>query len=200
MREVYRLLWDELVPPGNSARPDAPSSPVALPQDAILVELLNDPTNIWWDNRKTEPVEQRDAVLSQALALGYQGMLQEHGMPGEGWRWDRVHQANIWHLLRVPALSALDLTVQGGPSTVSPSPGNGTHGPSWRMVVELGNTVHGSGVYPGGQSGNPASSRYDDRIRAWQQGSLDSILFPVRPEDIPVARTRSTLILNPVSR
>lgn len=200
MREVYRLVWDELVPPGSSARPDAPASPVALPEDAILFELMNDSTNAWWDNRTTEPVEQRDVLLSQALALGYQDMLREHGMPGEGWRWDRVHQANIWHLLRVPALSTLDLPVPGGPSTVSPSPGNGTHGPSWRMVVELGSAVHGSGVYPGGQSGNPASSRYDDRIRTWQQGALDSILFPIRAEDLPPARIRSTLVLNPGSR
>jgi penicillin amidase len=66
------------------------------------------------------------------------------------------------------------------------------------MVVELGATVQGSGVYPGGQSGNPASSRYADRVRAWQEGSLDSILFPSRPEEIPAARVRSNLILRPV--
>ena len=80
---------------------------------------------------------------------------------------------------------------------MSPSPGNGNHGPSWRMVVELGDAVRGAGVYPGGQSGNPASSRYDDRVRKWQEGSLDSILFPTRPEEIPASRARSTLVLVP---
>lgn len=200
MREVYRLVWDELVPPGSSPRPDSSSTPVAVPEDAILFELLNDSTNAWWDNRKTEPIEQRDAILAEAMRVGYRAMIREWGPPSEDWRWDHVHHANLWHLLRIPALSDLDLPVQGGPSTVSPSPGSGTHGPSWRMVAELGDTVRVSGVYPGGQSGNPASSRYDDRIRKWQEGSLDSILFPTRPEDIPAARTRSILLLNPGNR
>jgi penicillin amidase len=198
MRETYRLLWDELVPPGGSGRPDRPPAPVVVPEDAVLVELLEDSTSAWWDNRGTGPVEQRDGLLAEALRLGWQALNREWGPPGDGWRWDRVHHANLWHLLRIPALSTLELPVQGGPSTLTPSPGNGTHGPSWRMVVELGATVQGAGVYPGGQSGNPASSRYADRVRAWQEGSLDSILFPSRPEEIPAARVRSNLILRPV--
>ena len=198
MREAYRLLWDELVPPGGVTPADRPPAPVALPEDVMLVELLEDSTNAWWDNRGTGPVEQRDGLLSEALRLGWRGMSRDWGPPGDGWRWDRVHHANLWHLLRIPALSTLELPVQGGPSTLSPSPGNGIHGPSWRMVVELGATVRGSGVYPGGQSGNPASSRYADRVRTWQEGALDSMLFPGSPEEIPAARVRSNLMLRPV--
>ena len=67
----------------------------------------------------------------------------------------------------MPALSALNLPVQGGTSTLSPSPGRGTHGPSWRMLVELGPEVHAWGTYPGGQSGNPASRWYLDRVPRW---------------------------------
>jgi penicillin amidase len=197
MTELYRLLWDELVPPGSRPRPDQPATPVALPEDAVLLELLVDSTNAWWNNRNTERMDDRNDILPEALRLGYQSMVREWGAPGDAWRWDRVHHANIWHLLRIPALSTLDLPVQGGPSTLTPSPGNGNHGPSWRMVVELGAPVRGAGMYPGGQSGNPASSRYDDRVRKWQEGSLDSILFPVRPEDIPPMRARSMLLLQP---
>jgi penicillin amidase len=47
------------------------------------------------------------------------------------------------------------------------------------MVVEMGPAVHGWGIYPGGQSGNPASSRYLDRLAAWSDGQLDTLLFPV---------------------
>src|SRR3990170_3896465 len=65
---------------------------------------------------------------------------------------------------------ALDLPMQGGPSTLNPSSGDGTHGASWRMVVELGPELRAWGTYPGGQSGNPLSRRYDDRIAKWVNG------------------------------
>ena len=93
--------------------------------------------------------------------------------------------------MRLPALSALALPVQGGPSTLSPSPGRGVHGASWRMVVELGPEVRAWATYPGGQSGNPASPYYLDRLPAWLAGTLDTVLFPRTPADLPVARIRS---------
>jgi penicillin amidase len=187
------LVWDELIPPGR----DTAARPVAVPADAILLALIGDSASRWWDDRRTAAVENRDAMLVEALKRGYQSMAREWGPPGSGWRWDRVHHANIWHLLRIPGLSALDLAVSGGPSTLSPSPGNGTHGASWRMVAELGQEVRASGIYPGGQSGNPASARYDDRLSRWLAGALDPILFPARAEDLPADRLRSTLTLRP---
>jgi penicillin amidase len=63
------------------------------------------------------------------------------------------------------------------------------------MVVELGPEVRAWGTYPGGQSGNPASEHYIDRVAGWQAGELDTLLFPKRPDDLPRARTRATLLL-----
>jgi len=94
-----------------------------------------------------------------------------------------------------PSLSALDLPVQGGPSTLSPSSGTGVWGPSWRMVVELGDTVRAWTTYPGGQSGNPVSPRYDDRIAEWVAGELKPALFPGTPGQLPAERVRATLVL-----
>jgi len=68
--------------------------------------------------------------------------------------------------------------VQGGSGNLNPSSGRGTHGASWRMVVQLGPEVRAQSVYPGGQSGNPVSDRYDDRVDAWANGELDDVLFP----------------------
>ena len=91
----------------------------------------------------------------------------------------------------------LDLPIQGGPGTLNPSSGSGTHGASWRMVVELGPEMSAWSIYPGGQSGNPASSRYDDRIQKWVEGELDPVLFPRRPADIDPGRVTSVLSLSP---
>jgi len=97
---------------------------------------------------------------------------------------------------RLPALSALGVPVQGGMSTLNPSSGNGTFGPSWRMVVELGPEVRGWGIYPGGQSGNPASSRYLDRLAAWSDGRLDTLFVPRTAEEVG-PRLLSDLRLEP---
>jgi penicillin amidase len=108
-----------------------------------------------------------------------------------------VHKVNIPHLLRIPALSALDMPIDGGPGTLSPIAIGGSNGPSWRMVVELGPTVHAWTTYPGGQSGNPASKRYKDRIPQWLEGTLEAVHVPVRANELPAAQRSGTLTLRP---
>ena len=196
MAALNRLTWDELIP--ARARGDTAARPIAVPEEMVLLELLSDSASVWWDDRRTPERESRDVILAKALREGLVRTLQDHGPPdGEGWLWSSAHHVNINHLLRLPALSALDLPVQGGQSTLSPSPGRGTHGASWRMVVELGPDVHAWATYPGGQSGNPASTRYLDRLPKWLAGTLDSVLFPKSPEELPVSRVRSILTLSP---
>jgi len=65
------------------------------------------------------------------------------------------------------------------------------------MVVELGPEVHGWAVYPGGQSGNPVSSRYDDRLPLWLKGSLDPVRFPRSAADLTAGDIASELALRP---
>jgi penicillin amidase len=196
MTALPRLLLDELIP--TSA--DSAEGPVVLPQDAVLLEMIADSSNAWWDDRRTPAVEGRNETLARALKAGLASARREFGPPeGDGWLWSNAHHANIYHLLRLPALSALNLAVQGGPSTLNPSPGKGTHGPSWRMVVELGPDVHAWGTYPGGQSGNPASHWYMDRVPHWMAGELDTLLFPARPADLPSSRVRERLTLTGTS-
>ncbi|HEX7025040.1 MAG TPA: penicillin acylase family protein, partial [Gemmatimonadales bacterium] len=187
-------VWDELIPPEARRTPGA--RPVAEPEEMVLLELLADSASSWWDDRRTAAVESRDEILARALESGFRAALSELGDPGgDRWRWENAHGANIYHTMRLPALSALALPVQGGPSTLSPSPGRGVHGASWRMVVELGPEVRAWATYPGGQSGNPASPYYLDRLPAWLAGTLDTVLFPRTPADLPVARIRSELTL-----
>jgi penicillin G amidase len=185
-RSLTARLWDEL-------------PPEVTPGSAALLALLDDPTNLWWDVRSTpERVEQRDDVLAEALAEAYQATVRSYG-PAEfgGWRWSAVHRVDIWHLLHLPALSRLGLAVAGGPSTISPSSvTGGGEGSSWRMVVELGKDVRGWGTYPGGQSGNPASPHYDDRLEQWTRGELAPLHFPrtaseVRPTAVLILRRGS---------
>lgn len=196
MEELNNRTWDELLA-GDRKNEDGRAR--GLPEGQVLLELMQDPTNKWWDDRRTPGVvETRDAILAASLRAALVVARKAHGDPaGDGWLWSRVRHANIYHLARIPALSALDLPVQGGPSTLSPSGGSGTQGPSWRMVVELGPQVRAWATYPGGQSGNPASPRYEDRLGLWLSGKLAPVLFPKTPADLDRKRVISTLTLEP---
>jgi penicillin G amidase len=174
MRDLSESVWDELSVPSARASGSSPR-----PSDMILLELLEDSTSAWWDVRATPGVERRDAILRGSLVRGMERTIREHGDPeGGGWRWSGIRQANIRHLAGIPGLAAEPVPVQGGPSTLSPSSGRGGHGASWRMVVELGPEVRGWGIYPGGQSGNPLSRGYTDRLQTWARGGLDTLLVP----------------------
>jgi penicillin amidase len=194
MREVVSRTWDELAVDSGSTRR------VATPPSAVLAELMSDSLSVWWDDRSTPQVEQRDDILAASLAAAYQTTRAKYGEPtGDNWRWDRIRFANVNHLLRIPALSALNIPVQGGPGTLSPSQGTGTHGSSWRMVVDLGPDIQAWATYPGGQSGNPVSTRYRDRIPLWTKGELEPVRLPRMPNALPPAQRSSELTLVPLS-
>ncbi len=189
---VNDRLWDELVPPGASA-----GRRLATPDGTLLLAALEDPGSIWWDDRDTPEREDREAVVGASLTAAWQRVVDERGPPGPRWEWREVQHANLYHLLGLPALSELDLPVTSGPSTLAPSFGRGTHGPSWRMVVELGPEIRAWGTYPGGQSGNPASPRYADRVPLWQAGKLDPLLFPRDIEGLAPGQIESRITFRP---
>jgi len=197
MRELTRRL--------SMAIAARPTIRRALLSTAVAAELLHDSTATWWSElaqrsgaRPADGIAYRDALLAASLTAAYDSVRSRYGLPATGgWRWDRVQHANIYHLLHIPAFSRLDLPVQGGTETLSPASGAGIEGPSWRMVVQLGREMHAWAVYPGGQSGNPVSSHYADRLPLWVGGSLDPVRTPQTRADLAPLDLQSTLTLSP---
>ncbi len=191
---VYRT-WDELYRPNGTRL-------VRIPSMAVLAGLLRFPESVWWDDTRTPDVrEARDDVLVASLQAAWLQVTRERGDPAEGgWRWSAVRHANIYHLLGLPALSETRLPVQGGSGNLNASSGNGRFGASWRMAVELGSDVRAWVIYPGGQSGNPASRWYVDRIEQWVAGELDPVLFPRSRAELSDEDVAGILHLAPVSR
>lgn len=190
MQQVANRTWDELLKNGTR---------VATPSTAVLAELMSQPNNPWWDDRRTAGVvEDRDDILAQSLVAAYDSVSRQHGAPDAGgWRWDHIRFANIYHLLGIPAFSALRIPVPGGVGTLAPSSGAGTAGPSWRMVVEMGPEVRAWGTFPGGESGNPMSPRYKDHLAFWESGKLQALIFPRTVADLPNRATSARLELVP---
>jgi penicillin amidase len=55
-------------------------------------------------------------------------------------------------------------------------------------------------TYPGGQSGNPVSSRYRDRITMWSRGELEPVHLPATPGALDSTTRSATLVLHPAGR
>ena len=183
MHELTVRAWAPLAAPGGDL--------VATPESNVLAALLADSTSAWWAHHA------RDSVIVASLAAAFDTVTERYGAPdGGGWRWDRVKTVNIEHLLRIPEFSRRGLAAPGGPMTLSPLSGDGSEGASWRMVVELGPTVRAWSTYPGGQSGNPLSRRYADRLPQWLGGQLDPVAIPHTPAELGGAE-RSILELDP---
>jgi penicillin amidase len=188
MRRLAARAWDELAPDGGRR--------VATPSGSTLLRLVHDPSSVWWDERHTnERVEDRDVVMAASLEAAWDSLQARFGPPGNGaWRVGRALPSRVTHLLGLPGFSVTDLAVQGGPGTMSPT---GRFGPSWRMVVELGPEVRAWGAYPGGQSGNPVSAGYVDRLDAWRTGQLDTLRAPADTAGLPSSEIRARLTLLP---
>ena len=192
LSELTSRTWDELATGGSSDR----GRLVEVPQGVIIAQLMTDPDSPWWDDRSTPTLrERRDDILRASLAAAWSRTVAQHGPPGAAWQWGALRRASVRHLGGIPALSRPSVPLQAGPGSVSPSSGSGNHGASWRMVVELGPEVRGWGIYPGGQSGNPISPAYTAYLGKWSAGTLDSLRFPRRADDLSNAHTSSWLTL-----
>ncbi|MEE8478220.1 MAG: penicillin acylase family protein [Gemmatimonadales bacterium] len=190
LSQVSQRVWDELL--------DERGSPIFHPTEATLAQLMADASSPWWDDRSTAQPEGRDDIVHASLVSGLEATLGRYGEPSGGrWRWDRVRRFTIPHLLRLPGLDAVGVANQGGPSTLSPMAMRGSFGSSWRMVVDLGPPIRAWTTYPGGQSGNPASRFYRNRLAAWSAGTLQPATVPRTPGDIPADSTMARLLLVP---
>ena len=109
-------------------------------------------------------------------------LTRKHGKI-KNWQWSNVRKAHVPHLADIPGFGSATLNVGGVGHTINAM--GESNGPSWRMVVQLGEKPNAFGVVPGGQSGNPGSRYYDNQLEVWKAGKLNKLLFLERPNDKP---------------
>ncbi|MBL4649159.1 MAG: penicillin acylase family protein [Aureispira sp.] len=96
----------------------------------------------------------------------------------------KVQRATIvQHLSMLKAFSVDNIEADGHSSTLNAL--NKRPGPSWRMVVEMGEEINAYGIYPGGQSENPGSYYYKNMLDKWSKGEHYKLLFMKTAEDSP---------------
>ncbi len=144
-------------------------------RDRFAEVIKNEPDWPFIDDVETDEVETRQERATHSFKTAISELSDEHGEFSENWKWGYVIDNDINHLAFIPGMGEQDLFSSGSSEAINAT--RGTHGPSWRMVVEVGPEVRGYGVYPGGQSGNPGSKSYTEFIETWRTGNLFELKF-----------------------
>ncbi len=150
-------------------------------RDRTVEMILKEPNAPWYDNVKTPQKETLTDLVNEAFKYSCDSLEKRFGPINKEWAWANVKQTHVPHLAKIDGLGSKVLLIGGAKSTINAL--SETNGPSWRMVIELGKTPKGHGVYPGGQSGNPGSKFYDNMIDTWANGKLDDLYYMQTPAD-----------------
>ncbi|SDY39566.1 penicillin acylase family protein [Hymenobacter psychrophilus] len=137
--------------------------------------LLAEPRSPWLDDRRTPQKETAPDLLAASLQFALDSLTRKFGPLGPKWAWANQKSTDINHLAQLPGFGHQDIACGGSPGSVNAT--GPRNGPSWRMVVDLSTPVRAYGIFPGGQSGNPASAHYDDMLESWRTGKLDELVF-----------------------
>ena len=150
-------------------------------RDRTVEMILKEPNATWYDNINTSKKETLSDLVNEAFKYTCDSLERRSGPINKDWNWANVKQTNVPHLAKIPGFGSKVLQIGGNKGTINAL--NETNGPSWRMVIELGKTPKGHGVYPGGQSGNPGSKFYDNMIDTWANGKLYDLFYMQSPDD-----------------
>jgi len=155
--------------------------------------VVKEPTAKWFDNVSTKNKQETlQDVVKQSFKASIDSLTMKLGpMNAETWAWNKVKSTDINHLGRLPGFGRQDIPNGGGAGIVNAT--TELNGPSWRMVVQLDKGwPKAYGLYPGGQSGNPASPFYDNMIDKWAKGELNELLF-MKSKDEKSSRISGTV-------
>ena len=158
---------------------------VDAPHASVLLHTLEHPFPRFGANATAK----RDALLLASLGAAWAEMERLQGPDARRWEWGKTHFSYFLH----PMTPILDnasrallnvgpLPRGGGAYTVNVSgyrPENfwHAHGPSFRMVLDVGNWDNSRAINTPGQSGNPDSPHYRDLAASWADGKYFPLLY-----------------------
>ncbi len=173
-KDFYRRTWEDDFG-GDTADYTWPSRPVTR------ALLASDTSSRWFDDTRTPRRETAGDLARLSFKEAVRQSLKRGG--GAFALWSQTHPMSIPHLLQLPSLGSGPLSGDGCAECLDAQ--RGTHGPSWRMAVELDSQPVAWGGYPGGQSGNPGSPGYDALVANWLAGRPYKLLFLKNADEEP---------------
>lgn len=164
---VFVTWWDSLMQ--CTYRDEFSQTTLPMPkvdESTLLESLLKDTAYQFADDITTPQKETVKDIVMKAFKEIVPVM--QHAETVDSLPWGKFKDGGVKHLLSIPALSNLHVNSGGGVHILNAF--YKTHGPSWRMVVELTDETNAYGIYPGGQSGNPGSPYYNNMVADWAAG------------------------------
>lgn len=156
--------------------------PVIKPEKFVLLESLSNDTSFMFiddiSTDKVETIKDQVTLALQKATLKLSELEKENKLS-----WGAFKNTTVYHLLKTNTLPFArgGLNIGGGAGIVNATTHD--HGPSWKMIIEMGSPIKAVGIYPGGQSGNPGSKYYDSFIDTWAKGEYYDLKM-MNQEDI----------------
>jgi penicillin amidase len=150
-----------------------------MPNEQTTLEwLLRDSAMRYIDDVNTPTVETLYDVVTTALKKATIQLKKADS--GNGLEWAKFKDPGIYHISdkgksALLPFARLHIPVGGDDNIINAL--TQSHGPSWRMIVQLSSPTEAYGVYPAGQSGNPGSKYYDNFVDTWVKGEYYPLWF-----------------------
>lgn len=168
---VRNLLWDEM---------DLADLPMKKPNNTVTVNfLMTNDSSAFYDIKSTKKKESRSFILARALNLAADS-LDKMAYSEKIKDWGSFKNTKVEHLARLEPFSRY---AKNGGNLGIVNATNHSHGPSWRMIVDMSNGK-AWGILPGGPSGNPGSKHYSSGIDKWAKGEYDELYRVNQPGDL----------------
>ena len=172
----YDATWDEV-----SSQPNAKN--IEKPRSWRTIFLLRDePQSKYFDvlstadKKETSKEILTDAFKKMAKRIpDVESEIKKNYPNDPKLTWSHYKDTEVPHISSIPGLGNYHITNGGYGKALNAIKKD--HGPSWRMIVELGETPHAYVVYPGGQSGNPGSKYYTNFMDKWTKGEYYEAVF-----------------------
>ena len=156
----------------------------------VVRGLLENPEDPFWDDNRTDAVEDRDFMLEQAMIDAHDELIGLLGDDVTTWRWADLHIASFENLTFgqsgiAPIEWLFNRTapdrVGGSADLVNavgfyPPAGYVVDWiPSMRMVVDLSDLAGSTSINTTGQSGHAFHTHYDDMLDSWTDGTHNTM-------------------------
>jgi penicillin amidase len=152
-----------------------------------LLELWEEGDESWFASPQHPEGRAWDDVALESLTRALDSLERRFGEDQERWRWGRVHGVEFSHpfgesnrLFRrifcrhVEAGGASESVFQSGYTPTEPF--TGVWAPVYRMLADVGDASRSRWQACTGQSGQPGSRHFDDRIPDWLAGRTNPVL------------------------
>lgn len=167
-RIFYEKTWDEL-------STQTQYEDILYPSHWRTVYIMRDlPESSFFDIKSTPERE----TVTDIITIAFQEMVENitaRIIAEPDLNWSNFRNTKVSHIAQIDAFSRKNVYTDGYAKSLNAV--TSRTGPSWRMVVEMGDLPTAKVVYPGGQSGNPGSKYYDSFLDKWADGEYYDALY-----------------------